>query len=197
MDLETGGFNAATDALLECAIIILEMDEDGELVPGQQVNFHIKPFEGANIEPSALEFTGIDPDHPFRSAVDESEALTSTFKAVRLEVRRTGCTRAVLVAHNAGFDQSFLTAAIARCGIKRAPFHSFSAFDTATLCGLAFGQTVLARACEVAGISFDNEEAHSAIYDCEKTAELFCQIVNKWKYLGGLDDLELSPEREE
>ncbi|MFB0969134.1 MAG: exonuclease domain-containing protein, partial [Pseudomonadales bacterium] len=65
-------------------------------------------------------------------------------------------------------------------------FHPFSSFDTATLCGLAYRQTVLARACEVAGISFDADEAHSALYDCEKTADIFCSIVNKWKELGGL-----------
>lgn len=188
LDLETGGFNAKTDAMLESAIVILEMNDDGFLVPGERVFFNIDPFEGANIEQSALEFTGIDPNHPFRMAVPEKEALTETFKAVRAEVRRTGCTRAIIVAHNASFDQGFLNAAVERCGIKRNPFHPFSAFDTATLCGLAFGQTVLARACQVAGIDFDSEEAHSAKYDCDKTAEIFCHIVNRWRQLGGLEE---------
>ena len=186
IDLETGGFNAKTDALLESAICILEMNDEGNLVPGRRVFYNIEPFPGANIEPSALEFTGIDPDHPFRMAVPEKEALSETFRAVRSEVRRTGCNRAIIVAHNASFDQSFVNAAALRCDIKRNPFHPFSAFDTATLCGLAFGQTVLARACDAAGISFDAGEAHSAKYDCDKTAELFCHIVNKWRQLGGL-----------
>ena len=92
----------------------------------------------------------------------------------------------MLVGHNAHFDHSFLKAAIARCEIKRDPFHPFSSFDTATLCGLAYGQTVLSRACESAGIDFNNEEAHSAQYDCEKTADVFCSIVNRWRELGGL-----------
>ena len=188
LDLETGGFNPETDALLESAIVILEMNDEGYLVPGERVFFNIEPFPGANIEPSALEFTGIDPDHPFRMAVQEKQALSESFKAIRSEIKRTGCSRAVIVAHNAAFDQAFLNAASARCHIKRNPFHPFSSFDTATLCGLAFGQTVLSRACEVAGIRFNNEEAHSAKYDCDKTAELFCQIVNRWKDLGGLPE---------
>ncbi len=188
LDLETGGFNSATDALLESAVVILQMNEDGFLVPGERISFNIEPFEGANIEQAALDFTGIDPGHPFRMAVPEKEALSETFRAIRAEVRHTGCSRAVIVAHNAAFDQSFLNAAATRCNIKRNPFHPFSTFDTATLCGLAFGQTVLARACDAAGISFDADEAHSATYDCDKTAELFCKIVNKWKQLGGLEN---------
>ena len=187
LDLETGGFNPGTDALLESAIVILQMNDEGYLVPGERHFFNIEPFPGANIEQSALEFTGIDPDHPFRMAVPEKEALTETFRAIRTEVKRTGCNRAVIVAHNASFDQAFINAASNRCNIKRNPLHPFSSFDTATLCGLAFGQTVLSRACEAAGISFDSEEAHSAKYDCDKTAELFCHIVNRWRELGGLD----------
>ena len=58
-------------------------------------------------------------------------------------------------------------------------------FDTATLAGLAVGHTVLARACALADIPFDNNEAHSADYDATKTAELFCLIVNRWQSLGG------------
>ena len=88
----------------------------------------------------------------------------------------------------AGAD--FLNAAAARCGIKRNPFHPFSSFDTATLAGLAYGQTVLAKACQAAGIDFDGKEAHSARYDTEKTAELFCGIVNRWKEMGGWMDFD-------
>ena len=183
LDLETGGFNPQTDALLESAICIPQMDDAGDLHPGEILFFNIEPFAGANIEASALEFTGIDPGHPFRMAVPEKQALNESFRAVRAEIKRTGCHRAIVVAHNAAFDHRFLKAAAARCGIKRNPFHPFSAFDTATLCGLAFGQTVLARACEAAGLGFEAAEAHSAQYDCGKTAEVFCHIVNRWRKL--------------
>ena len=183
LDLETGGFNPGTDALLESAIAIIQMNDSGFLEMGETLSFNIKPFQGANIEDTALQFTGIDPDHPFRYAIDEKEALEKMFSKVRKEIKRTGCHRAIVVAHNASFDHSFLCRAAERCEIKRNPFHPFSTFDTATLAGLAYGQTVLARACEAAGISFNNDEAHSAAYDCNKTAELFCQIVNKWERL--------------
>ena len=183
LDVETGGFNSGTDALLESAIAIIQMNDSGFLELGETLSFNIKPFQGANIEDAALQFTGIDPDHPFRYAIDEKEALEQMFSKVRKEIKRTGCHRAIVVAHNASFDHSFLCKAAERCEIKRNPFHPFSTFDTATLAGLAYGQTVLARACEAAGISFNNDEAHSAAYDCNKTAELFCQIVNKWERL--------------
>lgn len=185
IDVETGGFIAATDALLEVAASIVRMDEDGLLAVHRTYSFNVQPFEGANIEQAALDFTGIDPYHPFREAVPERDALTELFGVIRKEIRDQHCTRAILVGHNAHFDAGFINAAVERCGIKRNPFHPFSFFDTATLSGLAYGQTVLAKACAEAGIAFDNNEAHSAAYDTERTAELFCDIVNRWKESGG------------
>lgn len=185
VDIETGGFTASTDAILEIAATIVRMDEDGQMRVHRTHNFLVKPFEGANLEQAALDFTGIDPYHPFREAVDEQEALTELFKVIRKEIKDQRCNRAVLVGHNAHFDAGFVNAAVERCEIKRNPFHPFSFFDTATLAGLAFGQTVLAKACGEAGISFDNAEAHSAAYDADRTAELFCDIVNRWKESGG------------
>ncbi|REL35112.1 ribonuclease T [Thalassotalea euphylliae] len=186
IDVETAGFNAKTDALLEIAASVLSLDENtGELSIDESICFNIEPFEGANLEPSALAFTGIDPTHPLRGNVQEAHALKEIFKLVRKKMKAAGCQRAVMVAHNAAFDLGFLNAAVERCNIKRSPFHPFVSFDTTTLSGLAFGQTVLAKACEAAQIDFDNSEAHSALYDTEKTAELFCTIVNKWRSLGG------------
>ena len=148
----------------------------------------VEPFEGANIEAAALEFTGIKLDHPLRMAVSEEAALTDIFRGVRKALKANGCKRAILVGHNSSFDLGFLNAAVARLDMKRNPFHPFSSFDTATLAGLAYGQTVLAKACQAAGIDFDGREAHSARYDTEKTAELFCGIVNRWKQMGGWED---------
>ena len=185
VDVETGGFNAATDALLEIAATTISMDDDGMIYPDHTHFFRVEPFEGANVEPAALEFTGIKLDHPLRMAVSEEHALTEIFKHIRKAVKSAGCKRAVLVGHNAFFDLGFVNAAVARTQIKRNPFHPFSCFDTATLGGLAYGQTVLAKACAAAGIEFDGREAHSARYDTEKTAELFCGIVNRWREMGG------------
>ena len=186
IDVETAGFNAQTDALLELAASVLKLDElTGHFSIDETIQFNINPFEGANLEQKALEFTGIDPTNPLRGAVDEDVALKELFKVVRKKMKLAGCQRAIIVAHNAAFDLGFLNAATARCNIKRSPFHSFVSFDTTTLAGLALGQTVLAKACAAANIDFNNSEAHSALYDTEKTAELYCHIVNRWQDLGG------------
>ncbi|MCF6439926.1 ribonuclease T [Pseudoalteromonas luteoviolacea] len=185
IDVETAGFNKETDALLEIAVSLLKMDSQGELSIDKTIHFHVSPFEGANIEQSAIEFNGIDPFSELRGAVEESEAIKEICKAVRKAQKDAGCQRSVIVAHNAAFDHGFLNAAIERNNIKRTPFHPFVSFDTTSLSGLALGQTVLAKACRAAGIEFDNSQAHSALYDTERTAELFCYIVNKWQALGG------------
>jgi len=185
VDVETGGFNAQTDALLEIAAVFLRMDEDGYLQPERTVACHVEPFPGARLEPASMAVNGIDPYHPFRQAVPEIEALRLIFREVRHELRETGCSRAILVGHNAFFDLAFLNAAVARNAVKRNPFHPFSNLDTVTLAALAYGQTVLAKAAAAAGIPWDSREAHSAIYDAERTAELFCKVVNEWKELGG------------
>lgn len=178
VDVETGGANARTDALLEVAAITVDYDDNGIMVPGESFTTHVKPFEGANIEKIALEINKIDPFHPFRFAVPEQEAMDELFNFVREAVRSKQCRRAVLVGHNAHFDLSFVKAAAKRCKITNSPFHAFTVFDTATLGGLAFGKTVLAKALKVAKIDFDKDEAHSALYDTQVTAELFCLIVN-------------------
>jgi len=185
IDVETGGFNSDTDAVLEIAAVIVGMDHSYNLEIKQTFFHRVVPFEGANIEEAALKFTGIDPYHPLRIARSEKEVFQSMFQLIREAMKSNDCKRAILVAHNAHFDHGFIRAASERHSLKRNPFHPFSSFDTATLSGLAYGQTVLARACEAAEIDFDSNEAHSARYDAEKTAELFCKIVNKWQTLGG------------
>lgn len=185
IDIETSGFSDQTNAILEIAAITLKMNNDGWLNVDDKLHFHVNPFDGAILEPSALAFNGIDPNNPLRGAVDESEALDAIFKMVRKGIKDNDCNRAVIVAHNAHFDHGFLMAAAERCKIKRNPFHPFATFDTASLAGLVYGQTVLAKACETAKIPFDHKEAHSALYDTEKTAVLFCEMINRWKLLGG------------
>jgi len=181
VDVETGGFNAKTDALLEIAAVLVDFGDGGILTRGETIRYHVKPFEGANMDPASLAVNGIDPDHPLRPAIDERDALQRIFREVRRAVRESRCQRAILVGHNAAFDLGFLNEAIERSAIKRNPFHPFSCFDTATLCGVAFGQTVLARAVAAAGFEWDEDSAHSAAYDAEITADLFCEIVNRFQ----------------
>ena len=181
VDVETGGFNAKTDALLEIAAVLLELSDDGQLRRRETIRYHVKPFEGANLEAASLAINHIDPYHPLRPAIDERDALQRVFREVRNAIRENDCTRAILVGHNSSFDLGFLNEAIERTAIKRNPFHPLSSFDTATLCGVAFGQTVLSRAVKVAGFSWDEESAHSAAYDAEITADVFCEIVNRFR----------------
>ena len=185
VDVETGGFNAQTDALLEVAACILYMDDFERLKVGDTLAFQVQPFQGSRIEPKSLEITGIDLESPLRKAIGEKDMLQQLSQPIRKEMRETECSRAILVGHNSFFDLSFLNAALERTAYKRSPFHPFSSFDTATLAGLAFGQTVLSRAVQAAGIEWNEAQAHSAVYDAEKTAALFCAIVNRWKILTG------------
>ena len=181
VDVETGGFNCKTDALLEIAAVFLFANDKGLLTRGETIRYHVNPFEGANLEPASLAVNGIDPEHPLRLAVDEKEALQNVFGKIRRAIREAACTRAILVGHNSAFDLGFINEAATRTSIKRNPFHPFSSFDTATLCGVAYGQTVLARAVKAAGLEWDEESAHSAAYDAEVTADVFCDIVNRFK----------------
>ncbi len=180
IDIETAGFDARTDALLEMAAVIIGMDEQGRLIPLETHSCHVQPFPGANLDPKALAFNGIDPDHPFRMAIDEKSALEKILEPVRHAIKASDCTRGILVGHNAFFDLGFINAAVERTRYKRNPFHPFSTLDTVSLAALAYGQTVLARAVQAAGLEWDSSQAHGAVYDTERTADLFCRIVNLW-----------------
>jgi len=179
IDVETGGFQPATDALLQIAAVPIDIEADGRLRRAETHTYHVRPFENSRLDPASLLVNKIDPWHPLRPAIDEGDALRRIFLAVRAAIRSHGCRRAVLVGHNAAFDLAFLNAAVTRTGIKRNPFHPFSCFDTATLAGAALGQTVLAKAVTLAGLSWDKASAHSATYDAERTADLFCVICNE------------------
>ncbi|MEI7948899.1 MAG: ribonuclease T [Gammaproteobacteria bacterium] len=185
IDVECGGFIAKTDAILEVAAVLLDMNEHGQLVRESTHFFRVVPFAGANIEEAALKFTGINPHHPLRIAYPELKVFQEMFQTIRAKVKATGCTRAILVGHNAHFDHGFINAAAERNHLKRNPFHPFSSLDTVSMAALCYGQTVLARACKAAGLEFDPSEAHTARYDAEKTADLFCLMINRWQALGG------------
>lgn len=191
VDIETAGFNPKKNALLEIAAVIVELNQEGNLVATERYNAHVIPFKNSELDEAALKFTGIDPYHPFRMAIEEKAALEMIFKPIKDAIKRNHCTKAILVGHNPAFDISFLNAAAHRCQLKKNPFHPFSTFDTATLGGLAYQQTVLAKAAQAAGLHWESDKAHSALYDAEKTAELFCMVINRWKHLESLDTQQI------
>jgi ribonuclease T len=188
VDVETGGFDSGKHALLQVAAVFLRRGDDDRLHRDRTLSLHVRPFEGSLLDPKSLEVNGIDPFHPLRIAHPEDQALGKLFSEVRKEVKLNQCKRAILVGHNAHFDLGFVHAAAERCGIRRNPFHPFSSLDTVSLAALAYGQTVLARAAEAAGFSWDNEAAHSAAYDAEMTAEIFCQVANRWLESAGIPE---------
>lgn len=193
IDIETAGFNPKKNPLLEIAAVIVELNEQNELAITERYSSNVIPFKNSELDEAALKFNGIDPYHPFRMAIEEKAALDKIFIPVKAAVKRNNCSRAILVGHNPAFDISFLNAAIQRCQIKRSPFHPFSSFDTATLGGLIYQQTVLAKIAHAAGLEWDNSQAHSALYDTEKTAELFCMMINRWHKLEALEQQMLLP----
>lgn len=197
VDVECGGFNAQTDAILEIAAVTVDFNEHGQLVPEDTHFYRVVPFEGANLEEAALKFTGINPYHPLRIAHPEQDVFRDMFQHIRAKMKAAGCKRAILVAHNAHFDHGFIRAAAERHNLKRNPFHPFSSLDTASMAALCFGQTVLSRACAAAGIEFEAESAHSARYDAEKTADLFCNMINRWQAMGGWPPATLTLEDED
>lgn len=177
VDLETGGFDYENSAVLEIAITLIE-EEDNQLLVGETHRYHIEPYDGLIVEDESLEFTKIKLDHPLRNAVSEEIALKELFKIINVHKNKYECSRAILVGHNAHFDLSFLKAATNRNNIKKSPFHSFSVLDTVTLGALATNQTVLAKICESLNVEYDSKEAHSAAYDSDVTAKVFCKIIN-------------------
>lgn len=180
VDIETAGIEPLKNALLEICIVFLGMDEHGQLQRKESHFEHIIPFQGAELDQKSLDFIRVDPFQPLRFAIEEKDALKHLFQLINKELKKSHCQRAVLVGHNAWFDLLFLKEAVKRTGL-RFPFHSFTCFDTATLGGFIYGQTVLAKAVQAAGLRFDPNEAHSAIYDAEITADLFCVMANKWR----------------
>ncbi len=152
VDMETGGFDPVNDALLEIAITLIDYDKEFRV--GTTHRHHIIP-------------------------VDEKEALKDLFSIINKHKNKYECSRAILVGHNAHFDLGFLNESIKRNNIKRSPFHPFSVFDTVSIGGIFTGQTVLARVAKELGFDYENELAHSASYDSEITAKVFCKILNK------------------
>ena len=181
VDVETAGFDPQKNALLEIGAYFIDLNENGSFVVSGSLHYNIKPFDGAEINKDSVNFIGIDPFDPERDAMDEADAIKEFCKAVSKKVKENKCNRAIIVAHNAHFDHSFIMNAVSRHNYKRCPFHPFSTIDTASLAMGLLGHTVLAKACEISGIEYDSQKAHGALYDAEVTAELFCTMLNSYQ----------------
>ncbi|SVB78166.1 uncharacterized protein METZ01_LOCUS231020 [marine metagenome] len=179
VDLETGGFNSKKNAILEIAIQLIDFKND-KLILGDSLRYHIQPSSDLLVEQESLDFLKLDLNNPLRMPVNEGFALKELFKFINKQKKKYECTRAILVGHNAFFDHRFLFEACKRNNIKKSPFHPFSLIDTVSLGVLATRQTVLARICKELNIPYDDNEAHSATYDANVTAQVFCKIFNQY-----------------
>ncbi len=194
VDVETAGFNPATDALIELAACTVTFNDQGQLVRDESFHANILPFAGANMEKSNLDFLGVDPYDVNRHALTEEAFLKPLFKTLSKKAKAANCTRCILVGQNGHFDHSFVMAAAQRVDPKKCPFHPFSVIDLATLSMVLLGQSVLRVAVETAGLEFDTARAHGAEYDAEIETDLFCWLMNRYQELGGWP---LSPEMQE
>lgn len=179
VDIETGGLDPQQHTILDIAAITLTLDKKGKLVPLKEYQTHVYPHPDYITTPEALKINKINLKHLEFSGVSEKQALQSIFKPIRAAQTAHDCKQSILVGHNAFFDLAFINAAAKRSKVRRNPFHQYSTLDTVTLSGVMLGHTVLVKACELAGISFDRKQAHTALYDAQKTAQLFCSLVNK------------------
>ena len=189
VDVETGGFDVEKDALLEVAAVLLNYDQNGKLSPVETIYYPIKPFAGSTVDPESLKITKIDLYHPLRVAYSENQAAEGLFGKIREFQKSLACKRSILVGHNAHFDLGVINALAARTKYKHCPFHPFSVLDTVSLGALIYGQTVLSKIAEKAGIEYDKNKAHGAKYDAELTAEIFCRITNLWESKNGEQDV--------
>ena len=176
VDVETAGVNPQTDALLEVAACVLQL-KDGQLVPGDVWHEHVTPYPGLCVHQEALDINRIIPDHPFRMALLEEEALKSLIEFVKNHCQSQSCERAILIGHNAHFDLEFLNQAYLRHNLT-SPFHRFRVMDTVTLSMVHLGVSVLAKALRRTRIGYDPDQAHGALYDTIQTARLFCHLYH-------------------
>ena len=176
IDVECGGFIPYRCTVGNCRSVVGDSG-DGSLAAWGNWRYHVQPFPAptsngvTRCDGLSILFTRYAQRFQRRSAHAIVQEISQAMKD-------NDCTRAILVGHNACFDLNFLNAAVARTEIKRNPFHPFSSFDTATLAGVAFGQTGYRsrfKRPESLGI---RTNAFGA-YDAQQTADCFARSANE------------------
>lgn len=184
IDTETTGFGTVKHDMIQLGCII---EIDGEVK--EKVAYNIKPGENVEWSKEAMEKTKLNPE--IAATFPESSDVYKEFEALLGSYidKYAKQDKAFFVGYNAKFDEEFIRAWF----IKNAPnedakqkgnyFGSFfwtPSIDVMQLAALRsmrvrqnFPDFKLGTVCKALGIDFNDNEAHSALYDIEKTRELY------------------------
>ena len=161
-DLETTGLKPATEEITEIAAVLVR---EGEIKDSFQT--YVNPHKP--IPPEITELTGIS-DETVADAPDLPEALDKFFAFMGDRV---------LVAHNAGFDLSFLKAACKKLDIER----EFTYIDTLEMSRIMlphlsrFKLNILAKELQVGPF-----EHHRASEDAAVLGRIWVKLLDKLKH---------------
>ncbi len=168
-DIETTGFSPVHDRIIEIGAVKVEKGEIKE-----RFSSFVNPDVPIPLEIEKL--TGIH-DGMVVDAPMIEEALPHFLEF---------CQDAVLVAHNASFDMSFIIENTHRLGLKK----EFTYVDTVGIARLLLPHQAKHKLDAVAktlGISLENH--HRAVDDAEATAEIFLKFIPMLREAGA-DDLK-------
>ncbi len=160
-DTETTGLDPRQERIIEIGAIELE----NRFPTGRTFHHYIYP-DGRKVDPGALAVHGIS------DADLAGKPLFSAIADAFLEF----VGDAKLVAHNAGFDKSFLNAELARMNRQPVPDDSF--IDTLAIARRRhpMGPNSLDALCKRYGIGNAHRTKHGALLDSELLAEVYIEM---------------------
>ena len=163
-DIETTGFSPVNNRIIEIGAVKVKQGEIAEkfsafVNPDVPIPFEIEKLTGIN--------DSMVKDAPY------IEQVLPEFLAF--------CQDAVLVAHNAGFDMSFIKENVLRQGLSR----RFTCADTLGIARILLphqAKHTLDAVAKTLGVSLENH--HRAVDDAQATAEIFVKFIPMLKQAG-------------
>jgi DNA polymerase III epsilon subunit-like protein len=197
IDTETGGFEPHDNPLTEVAMVAVDA-EMNELFSYENL---VQPYDN-DLEYSigAQKVTGITSQMCQRDGIPLKQIVSDMCAAAKeCKTGRGEANKPIIVAHNANFENKFLTDVFHREGVQISKFfqtvkdyqgnESFKYLDTIDLCKMTWaGETnaienfKLATCCKKAGIELI--DAHRAMQDTRYTAILFCYLMDRIRSIG-------------
>ncbi|MCD8494621.1 MAG: 3'-5' exonuclease [Candidatus Pacebacteria bacterium] len=169
IDIETTGTDVVKHEILEIGLVVAKMNDQGHYVLFKEHEWKVKPERIEDADPVALRVNGYDPGKWLFA-----HSLTQAMQALAKETEG-----AVMVAHNVGFDYSFIAKAFADTGVENKMF--YANLDTISLAVAKLHRHpqvkryTLRALCEFFNIT--NERAHTALADARATFELYQRLM--------------------